>query len=148
MTRRVPSRSRRSWAHFALFLLFLFSLIPSRLGAAEPFPGYPKAVREHAVRVVEAAGPGKGEDLEREVRALRRAMFERSILSINAVPDAIFDRAAREGWKRGSYESLRAVTRVAPLSAPLWSWLAWEDAARFRFEEFLSDVIGLSGALR
>jgi hypothetical protein len=148
MTRRVPSRSRRSWARFALFLLFLLSLIPSRLGAAERFPGYPKAVRDHAVRVVEAAGPGKGEDLEREVRALRRAMFERSILSINAVPDAIFDRAAREGWKRGSYESLRAVTRVAPLSAPLWSWLAWEDAARFRFEVFLSDVIGLSGALR
>jgi len=75
-------------------------------------------------------------------------MFERSILSINAVPDAIFDRAAREGWKRGSYESLRAVARVAPLSAPLWYRLAWEDAARFRFEEFLSDVIGLSGALR
>jgi len=75
-------------------------------------------------------------------------MFERSILSINDVPDAIFDRAAREGWKRGLYESLRAVTRVAPLSAPLWYWLAREDAARFRFEVFLSDVIGLSGALR
>jgi len=148
MTRRVPSRSRRSWAHFALFLLFLFSLIPSRLGAAEPFPGYPEAVREHAVRVVEAAGPGKGEALEREVRALQRAMFDSAILSMNAVPDRIFDRAAREGWKRRSYGSLRAVARVAPLSAPLWSWLAWEDAARFRFEEFLSDVIGLSGTLR
>jgi tetratricopeptide (TPR) repeat protein len=101
-----------------------------------------------AVRVVEAAGPGKGEALEREVRALRRAMFDHAILSMNAVPDRIFDRAAREGWKRRSYESLRAVARVAPLSVPLWAWLAWEDAARFRLEEFLSDVDGLSGALR
>jgi len=75
-------------------------------------------------------------------------MFDHAILSMNAVPDRIFDRAAREGWKRQSHESLRAVARVAPLSVPLWSWLAWEDAARFRLEEFLFDVDGLSGALR
>ena len=112
------------------------------------FPGYPATVREKAVRVVEAAGPGKGEALELEVRALRRAMFDHAILSMNAVPDRIFDRAAREGWKRDSYESMRAVTRVAPLSVPLWSWLAREDAARFRLEEFLFHVEGLSGALR
>jgi tetratricopeptide (TPR) repeat protein len=98
--------------------------------------------------VVEAAGPGKGEALEREIRVLRRVMFDHAILSMNAVPDRIFDRAVREGWKRRSYESLRAVARVAPLSAPLWSWLAWEDATRFRLEEFLFDVDGLSGALR
>ena len=98
--------------------------------------------------MVEAAGPGKGEALEREVRVLRRVMFDHAILSMNAVPDRIFDRAIREGWKRRSYESLRAVARVAPLSAPLWSWLALEDAARFRIEEFLFDVDGLSGALR
>lgn len=101
-----------------------------------------------AVRVVETAGPGEGEALEREVRALRRAMFDHSILSLNAVPDRIFDRAAREGWKRRSYESLRAVARVAPLSVPLWGWLARTDAARFRLEEFLFDVDGLSGAFR
>jgi tetratricopeptide (TPR) repeat protein len=148
MTRRVPNRSRRSWARFALFLLLLFPLVPSRLAAADLFPGYPKAVREQAIRVVEAAGPGKGEALEREVRALRRVMFDNAILSMNAVPDRIFDRAAREGWKRGSYDSMRAVARVAPLSVPLWSWLVWEDAARFRLEEFLFDVKGLSGALR
>jgi hypothetical protein len=98
--------------------------------------------------VVEAAGPGKGEALEREVRALRRAMFENAILSMNAVPDRIFDRAVREGWKRGLYESMRAVTRVAPLSVPLWSWLAWEDVARFRLEELFLDIEGLWGALR
>jgi hypothetical protein len=98
--------------------------------------------------VVEAAGPGREEALEREVRALRRVMFEHAILSMNALPDRIFDRAVREGWKRRSYVSLRAVTRVAPLSVPLWSWLAWEDAARFRLEEFLFDVDGLSGAFR
>jgi hypothetical protein len=98
--------------------------------------------------VVEAAGPGKGEALEREVRALQRAMFENAILSMNAVPDRIFERAAREGWKRGAYESMRAVTRVAPLSVPLWSWLAWEGARRFRLEEFLFHIEGLWGALR
>jgi len=97
---------------------------------------------------VEAAGPGKGEELEREVRGLRRAMFDRSILSINGVPDRIFDRAAREGWKRQSYESLRAVARVAPLSVTLWAWLAMQDAAHFRLDPFLFDVKGLAGALR
>jgi len=148
MTRRVPNRSRRSWARFALFLLFLFPLAPSRPAAANLFPGYPETVRVQAVRVVDAAGPGKGEAMEREVRALRRAMFDHAILSMNAVPDRIFDRAIREGWKRRSYESLRAVARVAPLSVPLWCWLAWEDAARFRLEAFLSDVDGLSGAMR
>jgi len=148
MTRRVPNPSRRSWARFALFLLVLIPLDPSRLAAADLFPGYPESVRKQAIRVVEAAGPGKGEALEREVRALRRAMFADSILSMNAVPDRIFDRATREGWKRESYESMRAVTRVAPLSVPLWSWLAWKDMARFRLEEFLFDVEGLLGALR
>ena len=52
--------------------------------------------------MVDAAGPGTGEALEGEVRALRRALFENAILSMNAVPDRIFDRAVREGWKRGS----------------------------------------------
>jgi hypothetical protein len=75
-------------------------------------------------------------------------MFANAILSMNAVPDRIFDRAAREGWKRGSYESMRAVTRVAPLSVALWTWLAWEDVARLRLREFLFDVEGLFGALR
>ena len=148
MTRRVPNRSRRSWAGSALFLLFLFPLVSHGVAAANPFPGYPESVRNQAVRVVEAAGPGKDEALEREVRALRRAMFDHAILSINAVPDRIFDRAVREGWKRRAYGSLRAVARVAPLSVPLWSWLAWEDAARFRIDEFLSDAVGFSGALR
>lgn len=148
MTRRVSSRSRRSWARFALFLLILIPFDPSRLAAAGLFPGYPEPVRQQAIRVVKAAGPGRGEVLELEVRALRRAMFDNAILSMNAVPDRIFDRAVREGWKRGSYESMRAVTRVAPLSVPLWTWLAWEDVARFRLEEFLFDVAGLLGALR
>jgi hypothetical protein len=75
-------------------------------------------------------------------------MFENAILSMNAVPDRIFDRAAREGWKGVAYDSMRAVTRVAPLSVPLWSWLAWEDAGRFRLEEFLFHIEGMWGALR
>ena len=147
MTRRVSNRSRRSWAPFALFLLILIPLDPSRLAAADLFPGYPESVRRQAIRVVEAAGPGKGEVLEPEVRALRRAMFVNAILSMNAVPDRIFDRAAREGWTRGSYDSMRAVTRVAPLSVPLWAWLASEDLVRFRIEEFLFDIKGMWGAL-
>ena len=106
------------------------------------------AVREQALRVVAAAGPGKGEAMEGEVRDLQRVMFDHAILSMNAVPDRVFDRAAREGWIRGSYESMRAMTRVAPLSVPLWSWLAWRDVARFRLEAFLFDVKGLWGALR
>lgn len=148
MTRRVPNRPRRSWARRALFLLILFPLLSSRPAAADPFAGYPIDVRAKALRVVEAAGPGNGEALEREVRGLRRAMFDRGILSMNVIPDRIFDRAASEGWKRRSYDSLRAVARVAPLSVALWAWLAREDAARFRLEEFLSDVKGLTGALR
>ena len=148
MTLRVSNRSRRSWAWYALFLLVLIPFVPSRLAAAELFPGYPISVRQQAIRVVEAARPGNGEGLEREVRALRREMFDHSILSMNAIPDRIFDRAARERWKRGSYESMRAITRVSPLSVPLWSWLVWEDVARFRLEEFLFDVEALWGALR
>ncbi len=148
MTRRVPNRSRRAWARYALFLLFLLPIAPSSLAAADPFPGYPAAVSAQAVRVVDAAGPGKGEVLEQEVRSLRRAMFEHGILSINTVPDRIFERAAREGWRNRSYDSLRAVARVAPLSVTLWAWLAREDAVRFRLEEFLSDMDGLSGAVR
>ena len=148
MTRRVPNPSRRSWARFALFLLILVPPDPSRVAAAEPFPGYPESVRRQAIRVVESAGPGSGEALELEVRALRRAMFANAILSMNAVPDRVFDRAAREGWNRGSYESMRAITRVAPLSLPLWTWLVREDVARFRLEEFLFDVKGLLGAFR
>src|SRR3990170_2037708 len=103
MTRRVPNRSRRSWARCVLFLLLLSPFVPSPLSATDLFPGYPESVRKQAVRVVEAAGPGKGEALEQEVRALRRAMFEHAILSMNTVPDRIFDRAAREGWKHRSY---------------------------------------------
>jgi hypothetical protein len=148
MTLRVPSRSRRFRVRFALFLLSLQSLlVVSRASAADSFPGYPEDIRLQAVRVVDAAGPGNGEILEREVRVLRRAMFDRSILSINAIPDRIFERAAREGWAGRSYESLRAVVRVSPLSVPLWAWLAWEDATRVRLESFLSDITGFSGVL-
>ena len=121
MTRRVPNRSRRSWACSALFLLFLFPLaLLSRLAAADSFPGYPAAVRNQAVRVVEAAGPGKEEALEREAASLRRAMFYYAILSMNAVPDRIFDRAVREGWKTPVGRiAARGDARGAALRSPL-----------------------------
>ncbi len=151
MTRRVTNRSRRSWGRisFSFLLLFLLFLAATPVHAAvEPFPGYPEAVRLQSRRVVEAAGPGRGEALDREIRALRNVLIEHGILSVNEIPDRIFDRAVREKWKNRSYESLRATTRVAPLSISLWAWLAWEDAVRLRLEPFLADVDGLSGALR
>ncbi|GAB4230043.1 MAG: hypothetical protein OHK0028_04350 [Deltaproteobacteria bacterium] len=129
-------------------LFVLLFLLTCRSAAADPFTGYTPDVRSQALRVVEAAGPGGGEALDREVRALRKAMFDHGILSINAVPDRIFDRAGKEGWKRHAYESLRAVTRVAPLSISLWAWLTIEDGIRFRIDRVLADVDGLSGALR
>jgi hypothetical protein len=134
--------------HPAAIVLAVLFLLFSRPAGADPFSGYTEDVRAQAMRVVQAAGPGGEDALEREVRALRKAMFDHGILSINAVPDRIFDRAAKEGWKRRAYESLRASTRVAPLSIPLWAWLTIEDGSRFRLDRVLADIDGLAGALR
>jgi tetratricopeptide (TPR) repeat protein len=75
-------------------------------------------------------------------------MFDHGILSLNAIPDLVFERAVKEGWKRQAYGALRETTRVAPLSVPLWAWLIREDVVRVAPERFLSDVEGLAGAAR
>jgi tetratricopeptide (TPR) repeat protein len=116
--------------------------------AAEPFPGYPGVVREQALRVIGAASPVSSEAFAREVRTLRERMFDHGILSMNALPDLVFERAAKEGWKRQAYGALRETTRVAPLSVPLWAWLVREDVVRFTPDRFLSDLEGLAGAAR
>jgi hypothetical protein len=128
-------------------MIFLIS-VPASASAAEPFPGYPRNVREQALRVVGAATPAPTEAFAREVLSLRKLMLDHGILSLNAIPDLVFERAVKEGWARQAYGALRETTRVAPLSVPLWAWLAREDAARFAPDRFLSDVEGLAGAAR
>lgn len=135
-------------ARTALLLVFLLGSIPVFASAGEPLAGYPGAVREQALRVVEAASPVPTEAFALEVRTLRKRMFDYGILSLNALPDLVFDRAAKEGWKRKAYGPLREMTRVAPLSVPLWAWLVREDVLRFAPDRFLSDVGGLAGATR
>jgi len=122
--------------------------LPSSGNAAEPFPGYPSEVREAAGRVVAAARPGLEDVLEPSVQSLRKAMFDHAILSINAIPDKIFERARREGWRGKAGQVLRPVVRVAPYSVSLWAWLIREDLVTLRLDRLLKDLEGLEGALR
>src|SRR3990172_8518508 len=118
----VPSYRGGSSPTPVLFFLLILLLMgfPVRCGAGEIFPGYPSAVREQALRVVEVAGPGYEEELGKEVRGLRRRMYSHGILSINAIPDLVFRRANQEGW---------------------------EDILRLRLADLFYDADGLSGAL-
>ncbi len=148
MSRRVPNRFRRAFLLAVPLLLGLFLTVPSIGTAAEPFPGYPAAVREGARRVVELAQPGLEEALEPAVQSLRKAMFDHAVLSINAIPDRIFERARRDGWTDQAGRVLRPVVRVAPYSVPLWAWLIREDVATLRLDRLSKDLDGLRGALR
>jgi tetratricopeptide (TPR) repeat protein len=147
MTRTVSNRSSRVPAAAFLFL-FLLPWIPSAGTAAEPFPGYPPKIREQARRLVDVAKPGMEEVLEPEVQSLRNAMFEHAILSVNAVPDRIYEQARKEGWTDRAGRVLRPITRVAPYSVGLWAWLIREDLATFGLEHLPKDLEGLEGALR
>jgi tetratricopeptide (TPR) repeat protein len=148
MTPRVPNGTGLLPAPAALFLMIVTALLPASGFAAEPFPGYPEKVREQAVRVVRTASPAQREGFAREVRTLRKLMFDHGILSLNAVPDLLYERAVKEGWTRQASGTLREATRVAPLSVPLWAWLLRDDIAHLAPERFLSDVEGLAGAVR
>src|SRR5512145_3399996 len=148
MTPRVPIGTGRFRAAAALFLMLVLVSIPASGSAADPLQGYPGNVREQALRVVGAATPVPTEGFAREVRSLRKLMFDHGILSLNAVPDLVFERSAAEGWARKAYGPLRETTRVAPLSVPLWAWLIREDVARFEPGRVLSDAVGLAGAVR
>jgi hypothetical protein len=128
--------------------LLLLICVPVPSTAAESFDGYPKKVREHALRLIDAAEPGKEEMLEPEVRALRKAMLDYSIVSLNDVPDRIYERALKDGWGDKAGGVLRPVTRVAPYSAALWAWLVKEDLATFGVARLVKDLEGFEGSLR
>ena len=119
-----------------------WSAVPDR------FAGYRPAVRDQALRVVDAAGPGSDARLEKEVRALRKLMFAQGILSVNAIPDLIFERAAREGWRGDAADSIRAAMPVSPLSASAWALLVKDDILAARTDHLARDVGGLAGAMR
>src|SRR4030067_2012589 len=132
---------------FFLLILLLMGF-PVRCGAGEIFPGYPPAVREQALRVVEVAGPGNEEDLGKEVRGLRRRMYSHGILSINAIPDLVFRRANQEGWENHLLSSFRVLARISPLSAPMWAWMGKEDILRLRLGGVFYGAGGGSAARR
>ena len=139
-------RVERVWGIASV--LFLLACVPFRGMAAEPFPGYPADVRNRALRLVEVAEPGKEELLEPEVQALRKAMLDHSIVSMNDVPDRIFERARKEGWEEKAGGVLRPVTRVAPYSLALWAWLLKEDLSTLGVGRLVMDLEGIEGALR
>lgn len=128
-------------------LLILQQALPMAADAGELFPGYPATVRTQAERVVAAAEPGKEAALAKEVRVLRIRMHAMGILSINAIPELVFEKAVREGWKKKADPILRAVREVAPFSVPMWAWLVKEDILRLSLPDFSQDIDGLTGSL-
>ncbi len=134
-------------AVLVLAALFL-SVSPGPAAAGDRLAGYTPAVRDQAARVVAAAAPGSIPDLEKQVRALRKLMYAQGILSINAIPDLVFERAVREGWRNQVAGPLRIVTAVAPLSAPMWALLVKDDLTEARLDDVPRDFEGLGGAMR
>ncbi|MGE5699959.1 MAG: tetratricopeptide repeat protein [Deltaproteobacteria bacterium] len=147
MSHRNLIRRRLRFALVLAPLLILVQAFPTAAEAGELFPGYPQAVRTQAERVVAAAEPGNGAVLAKEVRLLRIRMHAMGILSINVIPDLVFERAVREGWKKDADPILRAVREVAPFSVPMWAWLVKEDILRLSLPDFTQDFEGLSGSL-
>jgi tetratricopeptide (TPR) repeat protein len=131
-----------------LFFAAVFLGFPGACEAADPFRGYAEPVRSLAAQVVEAAGPGGEEELARRVRLLGTAMHAQGILSLNGIPDLVFERAVREGWKGEVTPSLRRVAGVAPLSVQLWAWLVKEDVLALRPNALVHDLRGLAGSVR
>ncbi len=136
-----------SGAVLALAIL-LQSVSPARAAIGDRFAGYTPPVRDQAVRVVAAAGPGSDAALEKEVRTLRKMMSAQGILSLNAVPDLIFERAVREGWRSRVSASLRTAMPVSSLSASAWALLLKDDIRDARMDEIPRDFDGLAGAMR
>ncbi len=140
---------RRTAAFVILFALFAAFPVPSPAAEVrDRFSGYPEDVRTQIQRVVSAASPGAMDTLRKEVRLLGRKMHGRGILSINALPDAIFERAVKEGWKKDAESAIRTVTEAAPFSVPMWAWLVARDVGSFRIAETLHDARALAGAMR
>jgi len=148
MSRRTPICRRIGPAAALAILLLVPPAIPRAAHARDLFPGYPGAVRAQAERVVDIAAPGKETALATEVRLLRVRMHGLGILSMNAIPDILFDRAVREGWKKEAASILRTVREVAPFSVPMWAWLVKEDLLHLSLLDFLQDMEGLAGSLQ
>ena len=147
MNRRVPIRRRLGCAAAFAVLLLVALAFPRAACARDRFPGYPAAVGAQAERVVSIAGPGMEATLAAEARLLRIRMHGLGILSMNAIPDHLFAKAVREGWKNEATSALRAVREVAPLSVPMWAWLVKEDLLHLRLSDLLQDVDGLAGSM-
>lgn len=141
---------RRGILATAVFMLLQSAplIIPRTAVARDLFPGYPAVIRTQAERVLAVARPGKDADLAKEVRSLRIRMHGLGILSINSLPDLLFDRAIREGWKKEAAPVLRVVREVSPFSVPMWAWLVKEDLVAGNLPDFLKDMDGLTGAIR
>ncbi len=148
MSRRTPIRRRIGTAAALAILLLVPPAIPRAAHARGLFPGYPNAVQAQAEQVLGIAVPGKETALATEVRLLRVRMHGLGILSMNALPDILFERAVREGWKKEAAPVLRTVREVAPFSVPMWAWLVKEDLLHFRLSDFLQDMEGLAGSLQ
>jgi hypothetical protein len=140
-------RVRSSPAMILLFFLVFLLGFPLSGGADDLFPGYAPEVQAQALRVVEAAGPGKEKELAIEVRELRRRMYSHGILSINAIPDIVFRRAGREGWKKDLGPAFRLIAESSPLSSPVWAWMVMEDIRGLRLSDLFPDLARLSGAI-
>ncbi|HSL91233.1 MAG TPA: hypothetical protein VK863_01170, partial [Candidatus Limnocylindrales bacterium] len=123
MSRRIPNRRRIGPAAALAIILLVPLAFPGAARARDLFPGYPDAVGAQAERVVAIAKPGNETALATEVRRLRVRMHGLGILSMNAIPDLLFERALREGWKKEASSVLREVRDVAPFSVPMWAWL-------------------------
>lgn len=126
----------------------LLGLFVGGAQAGDPLAAYGEEVAGRARRVVEAAVPGNDRALAAEVQILRKTMLARGILSINALPDMVFERAAREGWKKDAGGVLRILAPVSALSVPMWAWLVKDDLAGFRLAPLLEDARALVGAVR
>jgi len=148
MSRRILIRRRLGPAAALVIFLLVPLVFPRAADAVGLFPGYPEVVRSQAERVVAVAGPGKETALAREVRLLRIRMHGLGILSMNAIPDLVFERGAREGWKKDVGPLLRGVREVAPFSVPMWAWLVKEDLLHLNLPELSQDLDGLSGSLK
>lgn len=135
-------------AGFLSALLFAGGARPAYSDQTDPFAPYAEPVRIQAARVVSTAGPGKETELFREVRLLRKSMHSAGILSMNAVVDQVYEKAAREGWKREAGPSLRVVSDVSPLSVPMWALLVTDDLIHARFDAVVRDFDSLAGSVR
>lgn len=141
-------RRRASAVRSVAFLLVLLALMAVPAFARDPFSGYAEEVRVRATRVVAEASPGREKALVGEVRSLHRAMLAHGILSINALPDLVFEKALAGKWRREAASVLRIVAPVSSLSVPMWAWLVKDDLARLNIGLLLDDFNGLVGAVR